>query len=203
MNPKQYGLITARATVNGRGIDPATMQTNFRAVVAEAGLNGYSYKNADVTGSLVNNVLTLKGGIDDPNARLTLDTKVGLQTAYPSVSGEVSIQELNLDKLKLYADPLSLKGNIRLAMTSTDPARPEGTIYANNAVVSLKGKTYPIDTLYLKAGTKTPDRKTLVLGLPFGQLALSGQFQYTQLYDIVAGEIGKYFKIPGTDLQTC
>lgn len=196
MNPKQFGTITAQAAVNGRGIDPATMQTNFRAVVAEAGLNGYSYKNAAVNGSLVNGLLTLKGGIDDPNVRLDLDTKVSLKTTYPTVAGDINIQELNLDKLKLYADPLSIKGNIKLAMTSTDPVRPEGTIYASNAVVSLKGKTYPIDTLYLKAGTVNPGRKTLLLGLPFGQLALSGQFEYTRLYDIVASEIGRYFKIP-------
>jgi len=202
MNPKQYGTITARAAVNGRGLDPATMQTNFRAVVDEAGLNGYSYKNADVNGSLVNGELTLKGGINDPNAQLTLDTKVGLKSAYPTIAGDINIRELNLDKLKLYADPLSLKGNIRLAMTSTDPVRPEGTIYANDAVVSLKGKNYPIDTLYLKAGTTNPNRKTLVLGLPFGQLALSGQFEYTQLYDIVASEIGRYFKIPDLTYKT-
>ncbi|MEZ0483950.1 translocation/assembly module TamB domain-containing protein [Fibrella aquatica] len=196
MNPAQFGTITAQATVNGRGIDPATMQTSFRAVVDEAGLNGYSYKNADVNGSLVNGELTLKGGINDPNVRLNLDTKMGLKGAYPTVAGEVSIQELNLDKLKLYADPLSIKGNIRLAMTSTDPVRPEGTVYASDAVVSLKGKNYPIDTLYLKAGTAEANRKNLVLGLPFGQVALNGQFEYTQLYDIVAGEISRYFKIP-------
>ncbi|MEZ0541210.1 translocation/assembly module TamB domain-containing protein [Fibrella arboris] len=197
MNPAQFGTITAQAAVNGRGIDPATMQTNFRAVVTEAGLNGYSYKNADVNGSLVNGVLTLQGGINDPNVRLNLDTKVNLKTTYPAIAGDINIQELNLDKLKLYADPLSIKGNIRLAMTSTDPARPAGTVYANDAVVQLKGKTYPIDTLYLKAGTQAPNRKTLILGLPFGQLALSGQFEYTQLYDIVASEIGKYLKLPG------
>ena len=202
MNPKQFGLITARATVNGRGLDLATMQTNFRAVVDEAGLNGYAYKNADVTGSLANGELTLKGGINDPNARLTLDTKVGLKTTYPTITGDLSIQELNLDKLKLYADALSLKGNIRLAMTSTDPARPEGTIYANDAVVSLKGKNYPIDTLYLKAATESANRKTLVVGLPFGQLTLNGQFEYTQLYDIVAGEIGRYFQIPNLTYKT-
>ncbi len=196
MDPKQFGIITARAAVNGTGIDPATMQTNFRAVVAEAGLNGYSYKNADVNGSLVGGILTLKGGIDDPNARLTLDTKVGLKTDFPTITGDVNISELNLDKIKLYADPLSLKGNIKLDMTSTDPARPEGTVYATDAVVNLKGKTYPIDTLYLKAGTAAPNRKTLVLGFPFGQMALSGQFEYPQLYDIVASEIGRYFRIP-------
>jgi translocation and assembly module TamB len=196
MNPKQFGIITARAAVNGRGIDPKTLSTNFRAVVDEAGLNGYSYRNADVTGTLTGGVLTLKGGIDDPNARLTLDTRVNLQPTYPAISGAVSISELNLDKLKLYNEPLSLKGNIQLAMTSTDPVRPEGTVYAQNAVVNLRGKTYPIDTLYLKAGTVNPGRKTLLLGLPFGQVALSGQFDYTRLYDIVASEIGRYFRIP-------
>lgn len=195
-DPKQFGVVTARAAVNGRGIDPKTLSTNFRAVVDEAGLLGYSYKNADVSGTLSGGMLTLKGGINDPNIRLNLDTRVGLRTDYPSINGAVNIDELNLDKLKLYADPLSIKGNIQLAMTSTDPARPEGIINAQDAVVSLKGKTYPIDTLYLKAGTVNPNRKTLLAGLPFGQVALSGRFEYTRLYDIVAGEIGRYFRIP-------
>lgn len=197
MNPKQVGTITAQAAFNGRGLDTKTLSTNFRAVVAEAGLNGYSYKNADVTGTLTNGILTVKGGINDPNVRLALDTRVGLKTAFPTITGAINITELNLDKLKLYADPLSIKGNIQLDMTSTDPARPEGIINAQNAVVTLKGKTYPIDTLFLKAGTVAPDRKTLLVGLPFGQLGLSGQFEYTRLYDIIASEFGRYFKIPG------
>ena len=197
MNPKQFGTITAQAGFNGRGLDTKTLSTNFRAVVAEAGLNGYSYKNADVNGTLTNGILTVKGGINDPNVRLTLDTKVGLKTAFPSIAGAISIAELNLDKLKLYADPLSIKGAIQLNMTSTDPVRPEGTVNAQNAVVTLKGKTYPIDTLYLKAGTVNPGRKTLLVGLPFGQLGLSGQFEYTRLYDIIASEFGRYVKIPG------
>ncbi|MEZ0611311.1 translocation/assembly module TamB domain-containing protein [Fibrella sp. WM1] len=202
MNPKQFGLITARAAVNGRGIDPKTLSTNFRAVVDQADLNGYNYKNADVSGTLSGGTLTIKGGINDPNIRLALNTRVGLKTDYPSIDGTININELNLDKLKLYTDPLSIKGNIQLAMTSTDPVRPEGTVYAQNAVVSLKGKSYPIDTLYLKAGTVNPNRKTLVLGLPFGQLALSGQFEYTNLYDIVASEIGKYFRVPNLTYKT-
>ena len=197
MNPKQFGTITAQAGFNGRGLDTKTLSTNFRAVVAEAGLNGYSYKNADVTGTLNGGILTIKGGIDDPNVRLALDTRVSLKTAFPSITGAINITELNLDKLKLYADALSIKGAIQLDMTSTDPARPEGIVNARNAVVTLKGKTYPIDTLYLKAGTVAPDRKTLLVGLPFGQLGLSGQFEYTRLYDIIASEFGRYFKIPG------
>ncbi len=197
MNPNQFGTVTAQASFNGRGLDTKTLSTNFRAVVAEAGLNGYSYKNADVNGTLTNGILTVKGGINDPNVRLLLDTRVSLKTAFPSVTGAVNITELNIDKLKLYADPLSIKGNIQLDMTSTDPARPEGTVNAQNAVVTLKGKTYPIDTLYLKAGTVAPNRKTLLVGLPFGQLSLSGQFEYTRLYGIIASEFGRYFKLPG------
>ncbi len=196
MNPAQLGRITARAAVNGRGIDPATMQTNFRAVVDQAVLNGYDYKNATVTGTLAAGNLALKGGINDPNARLVLDTKVNLKGAFPGVAGRVSIQELNLDRLKLYADPLSLRGDIDLNMTSTDPLRPVGTINARNAVVSLKGKNYPVDTLFLKTNTAANGNKSVFLELPFGRVALNGQFEYTSLYDIVASEISRYFAVP-------
>ena len=189
------GKITGRATVNGRGIDVKTLTTNFDLAVQSAELNGYTYQNLDANGTLVNGNLNLKGALKDPNANLTLDTKVGLKGNFPSLTGEAVIQELNLQKLKLYKDPLSIKGKIILDMASTDPAKPVGTISASDAVLSLNGKSYPVDALYAKLAADGAT-KSVVARLPGAQLKLDGQFDYAQLYDIIAGEISQYIALP-------
>ena len=195
-DPKQYGPITAIATVNGTGIDVNTMNTSFRVNVDEATLLGYRYQNIVASGQLARGVLAIKGVSDDPNARLQLDTRVGLAGAYPSIVGTVDIGQLNLSKLKLYDQPLELRGKVVLDMTSTDPARLVGTISTDGAVVRYNGQSYPLDEVYVKA-TDDQNRKQITARVPFAQVNLDGQFAYDRLYDILASEISRYFAIPG------
>lgn len=189
------GKVTGRATVNGRGIDVNTLTTNFDLAVQSAELNGYTYQNLTAQGRLDNGLLNLTGGLKDPNANLSLDVNVGLKGDFPSVEGETVINELNLQQLKLYSDPLSITGKILLNMASTDPAKPVGTVTASDAVLSLNGTRYPIDSLYARLGA-TGNTKSVVAQLPGGRLTLNGQFEYTQLYDIIAGEVSKYIALP-------
>lgn len=189
------GKITGRATVDGRGIDVKTLTTNFDVAVASAELSGYQYQNLTMQGKLANGNLAITGGLKDPNANLSLDAQVGLKGNSPSIKGQVAINELNLQSLKLYADPLSLKGNISLDMASVDPARPVGTVSVGDAMVMLKGKKYPIDSLYARLAADGT-QKSVVATLPGAKLNLKGQFEYAQLYDIIAGEVSQYIALP-------
>lgn len=193
--PETMGTITGRATVDGRGIDPNTLVTRFDLAVQSAELSGYRYQNLNAEGKLANGILDLVGSLKDPNANLTLDTKVSLKGDFPSVNGQAVVNELNLQKLKLYSDPLSLKGRINLDMASTDPAKPVGTVSASDAILSLNGKSYPIDSLYARLSANG-GTKNVVAQLPGARMTLNGQFEYAQLYDIIAGEISQYIAIP-------
>ncbi|ADB42459.1 translocation/assembly module TamB domain-containing protein [Spirosoma linguale] len=189
------GKITGRATVDGRGIDVNTLTTRFDLAVRSAELSGYRYQNLDAKGQLTKGNLTLTGALKDPNANVALDIKASLKGDFPSVTGQTVINELNLQQLKLYKDPLSLKGKINLDMASTDPAKPVGTVSASDAVISLNGKSYPVDSLYAKLGVDG-NTKNVIARLPGAQLRLNGQFEYAQLYDIIAGEISQYIALP-------
>jgi hypothetical protein len=199
--PETAGKITGRATFDGRGIDVNTLSTAFDLNIASAELSGYRYQNLDVNGKLNNGLLDVQGTLKDPNANLALDTKVGLKGEFPSIAGQVAINELNLQKLKLYSDPLSLKGKINLNMTSVDPAKPVGSVEASDAVISLNGQNYPVDSLYARLGADGKN-KSVLAQLPGARLNLDGQFEYTQLYDIIAGEISKYIAVPSLKYKT-
>lgn len=193
------GKLTGKATFDGRGIDVNTLTTRFALDVQSADLNGYTYQNLNASGNLAAGKLKLTGTLNDPNANLILNTQVGLKTGptgtYPSITGETVINELNLQKLKLYKDPLSLRGRIVLNMASTDPVRPIGTVSVGDAVVTLNGRSYPVDSLYARLGADGPN-KHVVAQLPGARINLDGQFAYDRLYDIVAGEVSKYIAIP-------
>lgn len=192
---QQYGPATGRATVNGRGLDVKTMNTSFQIVIDEATYNQYRYQRLNAEGRLANSQLTIEGTLNDPNAQVALNTQVGLQTEYPTIVGTVNISQLDLTRLNFYKDPLALQGNLILNMTSTNPAKPIGTIQAQNALVRLDGKDYPIDSLYVRANAEN-NRKEVVATVPFGQIALTGQFAYDRLYDIIASEVSRYLAIP-------
>ncbi len=189
------GKVTGKATVDGRGIDVNTLTTRFDLAIQSAELNGYRYRNFDAEGNLSNGNLAIAGNIKDPNVNVRFDTKAGLKGDFPSVAGQVVINELNLKPLKLYSDSLSLKGKILLDMTSTDPAKPVGTVSASDAVISLQGKDYPVDSLYARLAA-TGNSKKVVAQVPGARIKLDGQFEYASLYDIIAGEVSKYIALP-------
>ena len=193
--PETVGKVTGQATVDGRGIDVNTLTTTFDFAIKSAELQGYTYQNFDAKGNLANGLLDIAGSIGDPNANATFDTKVNLKPEFPSVNGKVVLNELNLKPLGFYADPLSLKGKILLDMATVDPERPVGTVSAADAVVTLDGKSYPVDSLYARLSA-TGDTKRVLAQVPGARLTLNGQFQYANLYDIVAGEIAKYIAVP-------
>ncbi|RYC72062.1 translocation/assembly module TamB domain-containing protein [Spirosoma sordidisoli] len=201
------GKLTGRATVDGRGIDVNTLTTRFDVNVQSAELTGYRYQNLVAEGRLANGLLDIVGTLRDPNASLNLDMKVGLknltapEAGFPSVTGQAVINELNLQPLKLYNDPLSVKGRIILDMASTDPARPVGTVEAADAVITLNGKSYPVDSLYARLAANGNTKRVLAQ-VPGARLTLNGQFEYAQLYDIVASEISRYIAIPDLTFKT-
>ncbi|MGA0556173.1 translocation/assembly module TamB domain-containing protein [Larkinella sp. VNQ87] len=189
------GTITADATVDGRGIDVKTMQTVFRVNVRQAELMDYNYQNFTAEGRLDQGILNVESTLDDPNAKLALNSRVGLLEEFPSIRGSLAIDKLDVTQLKFYKDPLSVQGQLRFDFASTDPTKPIGTLVARETVVRLNGKTYPLDSFYVKTNAEGV-RKIVEARLPFARMNLDGQFDYTRLYDIAASEFSKYIQLP-------
>ncbi|WP_243406311.1 translocation/assembly module TamB domain-containing protein [Siphonobacter curvatus] len=198
--PKQYGAITATATVNGRGIDPKTMATTFDLNVPEATYNGYTYRQFAAKGSLNQGLLDVQGGINDPNARLNLNVNANMKEEYPSVKGTLAVQQLDLYALKLYAEPFQVQGNVQMDFASTNPEKLIGTLRTENLNLQFKGQNYPVDSLYLTANAEGTS-KTIMARTPFVDLDLGGNFQYADLAAAAMTEVNKYVTLPDTTIK--
>ncbi len=189
------GKLTLDATIKGTGFDPKTMNTTIDGVAQKAFVKGYEYSNLALKGTIKDQIADFNASVNDKNAKVVISTKVKLSEEYPAIEAKINIDELDLNKLKLYAENLSLKGDIQMNMVSTKPENPLGKILINNAVLKKDGKLIPLDAIDLDI-RNVNNRRDISLKSPFLNAQIDGQFIYTQLSDILLTEVNKYFALP-------
>lgn len=198
--PENVGKLTLDATIKGTGFDPKTMNTTVDGIAQKAVVKGYEYNNLTIKGTIKDQIADFNASVNDENAKVVISTKVNLADEYPAIEAKVNIGELDLNKLKLYAGNLSLKGDIEMNMVSTNPENPLGKILINNAILSKDGKTIPLDNIDLDI-RNINNRRDISLKSPFLNAQIDGKFIYTQLSDILLTEVNKYFALPDIAYQ--
>lgn len=193
--PENVGKLTLEVSAKGTGIDPKTMNTTFDGTAKKAVLKGYEYNDLVLKGDINNQIANIKASLDDPNADFSVVSRIDLSQPYPAVEGNVSIKNIDLKKLNLYAEALKIKGDIKIDMASTDPKNPIGTVSINRAVIETGGKVIPLDTTNL-AIENLRGGHHIVLKSPLANAEIEGRFDYARLLDMVMTEANKYFKIP-------
>lgn len=198
--PENVGKLTLDATIKGTGFDPKTMNTTVDGIAQKAVVKGYEYNNLAIKGTIKDQIADFDASINDENAKVVVNTKVNLADEYPAIEAKVNISELDLNKLKLYAGSLSLKGDIEMNMVSTNPENPLGKILINNAILNKDGKKIPLNKIDLDIRNSN-NRRDISLKSPFLNAQIGGQFIYTQLSDILLTEVNKYFALPDITYQ--
>ena len=191
----QVGKLTLSAKIKGMGFDPKTMQASVDGTIEQAELNGYNYKNMVLRGDLANQIVNIKGNINDPNMALVIDSRLDISQPYPSVKGNLNITELNLKPLGFYAENIGIKGDIDVDMPVTNPENPSGTITIKQGVLLQNGKPIKIENTVLSAENNAEGKK-ITINAPFLKANLSGNFNYLQLSDIFVSTINRYFVLP-------
>ncbi|AFK01878.1 protein of unknown function DUF490 [Emticicia oligotrophica DSM 17448] len=193
--PENVGKLTLDATVKGNGFDPKTMNAIIDGTAQKAVIKGYEYNNLSIKGSVKDKIANFNASLKDENAKIVLNTRVNLSEEYPAIQGIVNIAELDLKKLNLYTEPLRIKGDIQMNMSSTNPENPLGQISIHNAIIEKNGKSIPLDAIDFDI-RNTNGQRDITLISPFLNAQIDGQFIYTQLSDILLTEVNKYFTLP-------
>jgi translocation and assembly module TamB len=193
--PENVGKLTLEVNAKGTGIDPKTMNATFDGTAKKAVLKGYEYNNLVLKGDIQNQIANINANLDDPNADFKLISRIDLSQPYPGVQGDISINNIDLKKLNLYAEDFKIKGDIKVDLTSTDPKNPVGKVLINQAVIQTGGKTIPLDTTNLTI-QNLPEGHHIVLTSPVANAEIEGNFDYTRLVDMILTEVNKYFTIP-------
>ena len=193
--PEQMGKITLRADIDGIGYAPKTMKTTLNGTVQSADIKGYVYNNLRLTGEVDHGMANVSARMDDANIKVSIDGQADLSKTYPSVKGDVKIDNLNLTALNLYADSLQVKGDIKVDMRSTEPENPLGTVNITDLVLTHHGRPIAVSNIAMQL-TDSTGKRLATLDSPFLKAKMEGDFVYTELADAVFTQIGKHFKAP-------
>lgn len=193
----QLGKVSLTADFSGSGLTATKSDARLQGVVAQAEVMGYNYTNLKLEGNLKDGLAGFKAAMDDPNAAVTLNGTSDLNLDFPSVNLEAGVKNLDLFRLKLYSDSVSVAGNFKIDLASTNPDNPLGTIVGNNVALKKSSQQIPVGDLRLQLQSEGA-QKSLKLESAFADATLQGVFDYTALGDIIAGEIDRYFQVTDT-----
>ncbi len=193
--PEQFGKISIESDFKGTGFDPKTMQGQFAGKIKQAVLNGYDYQDVLFEASIAQQIAHINAKLADPNANFSLDSKIDISQEHPAIVGDMLIKELNLKALKLYPDDIALKGDIHINIPQADPNNLNGFVTIDQGFIYQNGKPIPLDDVRLVAQNSSQENSFTITS-PFLKADMKGTFNYTQLADIIIGDINRHFTIP-------
>ncbi|WP_031530714.1 translocation/assembly module TamB domain-containing protein [Dyadobacter crusticola] len=193
--PQEMGKLTLRTDLEGVGYAPTTMKARLDGTIASADIKGYVYQNLQLKGDVDHGLANITADMQDRNIDVNLTAQADLSKEYPTVKADVSIDNLDLTALNLYADSLQVKGNIKVDMPSTNPENPLGTVNINNLVLTHHRRPIGVSDINM-ALTDSSGQKQANIDSPFLKVKMEGDYSYTELSDALLTEVGKHFKAP-------
>lgn len=192
---KELGSITGAFNFDGVGIDPAKMKVNIDGAIKDVFYDGKQYKNISLKGSLKDQLIDSEIGIKDNGADVTWKGTVNLKSGSPVIIGKTYVNELNLKTLGLIDDNITIKGDFDLYQVNLDTKDPVVDFEGKNVIIAKDGVSYTVGNVRLLT-EKDGKTRSVFLKTDFMNFAASGNFEYSQLKDVILGEINKYFEIP-------
>jgi hypothetical protein len=195
------GSMTARVTMNGRGITPDAINTKFSARIASFGYNKYQYRNINLDGSLHKTSFNVKAIIKDPNADANFIAS-GNFSSHPAFKINGMIDSLKTLPLHLTTQPLIVRGKIDGTASNISADNMDADILITQALFVSADNRLALDTIQLLSG-RTDTANYIKLKSAIVNASLAGQYRLTDLGSIVQNSIQPYFTVaPAAQMAT-
>lgn len=196
------GNVTLSATAKGVGFDYKKMHAAFNIKVQSASIKNYAYKNVYLNANLVGGKISSNGSINDANLQMQFIAAANLLDEYPSaVEATITVDTLQSKQLNLFNDTLnaSFNASFNVYLKGSDLNPKKFNLYAlvDSSKLTLKNKTYLLDSITLKALTSS-GKNDITLNSPLLDLLASGSFDYDKIYQSLLQYIDKYYDVVST-----
>ncbi|WP_316840482.1 translocation/assembly module TamB domain-containing protein [Pedobacter gandavensis] len=189
----QLGRVTAKATVNGTGLDPKTASLKINGQVLSAGYNKYTYKNLNINGTYAKQKLDLKSNMADSNLNFNLTAAVNIAGKYPAVKAKMDLTQVDLKALNFSPTEFKVAGIIDADLSTADMDYLNGDVFIKGLQVVKEGKKINVDTIQLHAET-TAEKSLLTLKSELMSARIDGKYQLSNLATAVTNQLNKYYQ---------
>jgi translocation and assembly module TamB len=189
------GKVTIDGKADGTSFDVNKMNTTFAVNVQSLWSMGYNYNNIHLAGGIQDKVATVKGNSTDPNLDLTIDAFANLGNKYPSLFGDLNIENLDLQALNLYSDTMRFKGNLHADFESLNPDYPSGLLTVDNPILKMAGYKLSPDSIYIRS-TPVADSQDIYMNIAnVLHLNMNGRVPLTQTGNAFLAHVNEHYKI--------
>lgn len=187
------GRITARATVNGTGLDAKKAAAKFNAQIVSAQYNKYTYKLLNVSGDYADQKLNLKSNMADSNANFKLSAAVNMAGKYPAVKADMNLVQVDLQKLNFSTTEFRLAGLITADIKTADPDYLNGDVSIRGLQLVKEGQKFNMDTIDVHSEASA-NHNLLTLNSEILNIKVDGKYQLTNLGSAVINQVNKYYE---------
>ena len=191
-----YGLLTARMDLKGAGTDLKSMQSSLRGQVQSVQMMGYTYSGIPLQADLAMQQLHVETGLKDPNLHFAINGDIDLSGAATGVKLTGMIDSAKLQPLGFTASPYIIRTAIDADFNNVDPNALEGRLLLNNLLLVNGPERLNLDEVRVEAA-RADSGRFLRLQSDIVRLHLQGDYQLTQLGNVIMKEIEPYYALGG------
>ncbi len=189
----QLGRVTAKATVNGTGLDPKTANLKINGQILAAAYNKYTYKNLNINGTYAQQKLNLKSNMADSNLNFNLSAAVNIAGKYPAVKAKMDLTQVDLKALNFSPTEFKVAGTIDADLSTADLDYLNGDVFVKGLQVVKEGKRINVDTIQVHAETSA-EKSLLTLKSELMSARIDGKYQLSNLAAAVTNQLNKYYQ---------
>jgi len=185
---ERFGEVSLQAAIEGKGLNREVVQANLDGAIQKLELNGYSYEDIKIDGTLSKNNFDGKLSTTDENFDLDFNGSVDLSGEVPVLSFRSDVRNLNLKQLQLSNQDISVSfnGDVDLQGSNIDDFIGDGML--ENLIVRKDSSSYDLGEFNVSSHLDSLER-SVQLNSKNVDANFEGQFRFA---DLAAG-FGHFF----------
>ena len=188
----EVGKISFKGKVDGNGVKMNNLTAKLDGTVAELDINGYTYRNLSLRGTIAKKLFNGNFASNDPNFDAVLEGLIDFSKEVPKFDFVASIQKADLQKIKITKDPIEFSGKFRFDFSGNSIDNFLGDAHIYDANLIHKGTRLPFDSLTVESKVLDNNKVITVLSNEF-DAALVGEFTINELPSAFQTFLNKYY----------
>ena len=192
----KIGMVTSSLSVEGRGFNKETINSNITGVFDSFVFQDYVYTNLEVSGVVKNKIFNGQLDIEDPNINFNFEGLVDFSKQENIYDFSAAIEYANLNALNfVQRDSLSvLNGQMTMDMKGTTIDDVYGTIKFKNALYQNQNDSYAFKDFEITSEFSSNNQRTIKVNSPeIVQGNLKGKFAIKELPNLLRNALGDIY----------
>ena len=184
LKQSDIGPLYAEGTVAGKGFDLSDLNTRLDATIQGISYAGTTYRNLKINGLFSNKKFDGLFVARDPLFNLDFNGKVDLSGKEPSYDFATQVVNINLQKLGLVSEEITMTCLARMQFTGNDIDHFKGSAHIRQLSLMKGSESYHANDIYLQS-METGVEKKLSLRSELADADLRGRYNISELPNTV------------------